>query len=55
METWTEIVEIIRENPNETLTFQVERDNENIEIDVVPKEVEGEGKIGVYRRWKNQY
>ena len=48
VETWTEIVEIVRDNPGETLTFQIERDNENIEIDVVPKEVEGQGKIGVY-------
>lgn len=45
---WAEIVEIVRDNPGETLTFQVERNGEVLDVDVVPKDVEGQGKIGVY-------
>lgn len=47
--TWIDIVEIIREHPNETITFKIEREGEVFEVDVVPKDVNGEGKIGVYQ------
>ncbi|NCU16497.1 RIP metalloprotease RseP [Pallidibacillus pasinlerensis] len=45
---WAEIVEIVRDNPGETLTFQVERNGDVLDVDVVPNDVEGQGKIGVY-------
>jgi regulator of sigma E protease len=50
--TWTEVVEIIRDNPDQELLFQVNRNGEVLEIPVTPKpkEVQGEtiGLIGVY-------
>nr|WP_263327983.1 RIP metalloprotease RseP [Neobacillus sp. Marseille-Q6967] len=50
--SWTDVVEIIRQNPNEKLTFSITRDGEELEVPVTPKEqtVEGNkiGIIGVY-------
>jgi regulator of sigma E protease len=50
--TWTEIVEIIRDHPDQELMFQVNRNGEVLEIPITPKpkEVQGEtiGLIGVY-------
>lgn len=50
--SWTDVVEIIRENPNEKLDFTITRNGEDLEIPVTPKEqtVEGNkiGIIGVY-------
>jgi regulator of sigma E protease len=52
MSTWSDVVEIIRENPNEDLDFTISRDGEDKELVVTPKEqnVEGDkiGIIGVY-------
>ncbi|WAA10748.1 RIP metalloprotease RseP [Fervidibacillus albus] len=47
--SWFDIVEIIQENPEKTLTFQIERDGQFLEIPVVPQNIDGEGKIGVYQ------
>ncbi|MGJ7921028.1 RIP metalloprotease RseP [Neobacillus sp. LXY-4] len=46
--TWTDVVEMIRKNPNKELEFTIQRDGETLEIPVTPeeKEVEG-GKIGL--------
>jgi regulator of sigma E protease len=50
--SWSDVVEIIRENPNEDLDFSISRNGEEKEILVTPKEqtVEGDkiGIIGVY-------
>jgi regulator of sigma E protease len=50
--SWTDVVEMIRKNPNKELEFVVERDGKTVELPVTPeeKEVEGEkiGLIGVY-------
>ncbi|GMB08424.1 RIP metalloprotease RseP [Thermolongibacillus altinsuensis] len=50
--TWTDVVEIIRNNPEKELLFKVKRNNEILDIAVTPeaKEVQGEtiGLIGVY-------
>lgn len=51
--TWSDVVEIIRNNPGQELEFLIEREGETIEIPVTPKEQvveEGEnfGIIGVY-------
>jgi regulator of sigma E protease len=52
MSTWSDVVEIIRENPNEDLDFTISRAGEDKELVVTPKEqnVEGDkiGIIGVY-------
>lgn len=47
--TWTDIVEIIQDNPGNPLTFHIERNNKTLDIEVTPQNVEGEGKIGVYQ------
>ncbi|GLB59312.1 RIP metalloprotease RseP [Cytobacillus sp. NCCP-133] len=50
--SWSDVVEIIRKNPNEELEFSVDRNGQELSIPVTPKvqEVEGEkiGIIGVY-------
>lgn len=50
--SWTDVVEIIRKNPNQELEFIVERNGETMELPVTPeaKELDGEkiGLIGVY-------
>jgi regulator of sigma E protease len=50
--SWSDVVEIIRENPNEELDFTITRDGKDLEIPITPKEqtVEGNkiGIIGVY-------
>jgi regulator of sigma E protease len=50
--TWTDVVEIIRQSPNKELMFTIEREGQQIEIPVTPKEVKSEdqsiGIIGVY-------
>ncbi|OLS42104.1 RIP metalloprotease RseP [Bacillus sp. MRMR6] len=50
--SWSDVVEIIRKNPNENLDFLISRDGVEQEIKVTPKEqtIEGEtiGIIGVY-------
>jgi regulator of sigma E protease len=50
--SWSDVVEIIRKNPNENLDFLITRDGIEQEIKVTPKEqtIEGEtiGIIGVY-------
>ena len=50
---WTDVVEVIRENPQNELLFLIERDGEEMEIPVTPKineDAEGKeyGLIGVY-------
>ncbi|OCA85441.1 RIP metalloprotease RseP [Bacillus sp. FJAT-27225] len=49
---WTDVVEVVRKNPEKELQFVIERDGKEQEITVIPKaqEVEGEkfGLIGVY-------
>lgn len=47
--TWIDIVEIIQKNPDKTLTFHIERNQKILDIDVTPKNIDGEGKIGVYQ------
>ena len=50
--SWTDVVEIIRKNPNEELDFSIVRDGNEKEIQVTPLEKTVEGKkmgiIGVY-------
>ncbi|WP_066320648.1 RIP metalloprotease RseP [Bacillus sp. FJAT-29814] len=50
--SWTDVVEIIRENPNEKLDFMIVRNGSEQEIQVTPNEKTVEGKtigiIGVY-------
>lgn len=50
--SWSDVVEIIRDNPNEELDFTITRNGKDLEIPVIPKEqtVEGNkiGIIGVY-------
>lgn len=50
--SWSDVVEIIRQNPNKELEFSVDRNGEELTIPVTPKvqDVEGEkiGIIGVY-------
>lgn len=50
--SWSDVVEVIRKNPNEKLDFSVQRDQKDLEIVVTPieKTVEGKkiGLIGVY-------
>jgi len=46
---WMEIVTVIREHPDQTIQFEIERKGEQITIPVTPENVEGEGKIGVYQ------
>ncbi|QED47577.1 RIP metalloprotease RseP [Cytobacillus dafuensis] len=50
--SWSDVVEIIRKNPNKDLNFFLERDGKEMTIPVTPKvqEVEGEkiGVVGVY-------
>ncbi|MDR6124181.1 regulator of sigma E protease [Bacillus sp. SLBN-46] len=50
--SWTDVVEIIRKNPNEELDFSIVRDGNEKEIEVTPLEKTVEGKkmgiIGVY-------
>ncbi|MBD1380046.1 RIP metalloprotease RseP [Metabacillus arenae] len=52
MTSWTEVVEMIRANPEQELTFEVVRNGETINIDVVPQaNTVGEetiGQIGAY-------
>jgi len=47
--SWLDIVEVIQKHPGETLVFHVERKGEVLDIPVVPRDVNGEGKIGVYQ------
>ncbi|AGT31570.1 metalloprotease RseP [Geobacillus genomosp. 3] len=53
METWTEIVDMIRAHPDEPLQFQIERNGEEMNVTVTPerKTIQGEtiGLIGVYQ------
>lgn len=50
--SWSDVVEIIRKSPNETLTFSIVRSGKEKEIQVTPQEKTVEGKkmglIGVY-------
>lgn len=50
--SWSDVVEVIRKNPNEKLDFSVQRDQKDLDIVVTPieKTVEGKkiGLIGVY-------
>jgi regulator of sigma E protease len=50
--TWSDVVEVIRQNPNKELMFSIVRNNKSMEIPVTPKEVKSEnqsiGIIGVY-------
>ncbi|MFD2443557.1 RIP metalloprotease RseP [Bacillus sp. CGMCC 1.16607] len=50
--TWSDVVEIIRQNPSKELVFSIDRKGDSMEIPVTPKEAESEGKkigiIGVY-------
>jgi regulator of sigma E protease len=50
--SWSDVVEVIRHNPNKKLEFSINRGNKSMEIPVTPveKKVEGEkiGIIGVY-------
>lgn len=50
--SWSDVVEVIRKNPNEKLDFSVQRNQKDLEIVVTPieKTVEGKkiGLIGVY-------
>jgi regulator of sigma E protease len=50
--SWSDVVEVIRKNPNEKLDFSILRDKKDLEITVTPieKTVEGKkiGLIGVY-------
>lgn len=49
VDSWQDIVKIIQVNPENTINFVVERNGEVLEIPVIPENVEGEGKIGVYQ------
>lgn len=51
--SWSELVEIIQNNPEQTLQFEIERDGKAMNIEVTPKkrqnaEGEAEGFIGTY-------
>ncbi|MHC0037167.1 RIP metalloprotease RseP [Pseudoneobacillus sp. C159] len=50
--TWSDVVEVIRQNPNKELIFSIVRNGKPIEIPVTPKAVKSEnqsiGIIGVY-------
>ncbi|MBT2700026.1 RIP metalloprotease RseP [Bacillus sp. ISL-40] len=50
--SWSDVVEVIRKNPNEKLDFSIRRDKKDLDITVTPieKTVEGKkiGLIGVY-------
>lgn len=49
---WTDVVDVIRKNPNNELQFIIERDGQTLEIPVTPKQQEADGEkiglIGVY-------
>jgi regulator of sigma E protease len=49
---WSDVVDVIRHNPNKKLNFSIDRNGKNLEIPVTPieKKVDGEkmGIIGVY-------
>ncbi|PRY84119.1 RIP metalloprotease RseP [Alkalibacterium olivapovliticus] len=52
VESWTEMVTIIQENPEESLTFQIEKEsNETVEEEIVPNAFDAEtetiGRIGI--------
>lgn len=53
MQQWSNIVEVVRENPNRQLNFTIERNEELLNIDVKPasREIGGEqvGYIGAYQ------
>ncbi|WP_174735042.1 RIP metalloprotease RseP [Mesobacillus harenae] len=50
--SWTDVVEVVRQNPGNELEFSIDRNGETMEIPVTPenREIEGEniGIIGVY-------
>lgn len=50
--SWTDVVEVIRKNPNKELDFSINRDGKSVRIAVTPEEkvIDGEkiGIIGVY-------
>ena len=50
--SWDEVVTIIQKSPGENLDFLIERNGEELTVDVTPKETEVEGKtiglVGVY-------
>jgi regulator of sigma E protease len=46
--SWSDVVEIIRKNPNKELQFSLERDGKELQLPVTPKVQEAEGeKIGI--------
>lgn len=53
--SWLDIVEIIRAHPGETLNFQIERDGSLFDVMVTPKNLDGEGKIGVYQPMEKSF
>ncbi|OXS78583.1 RIP metalloprotease RseP [Domibacillus enclensis] len=52
MNSWEEIVTVIQQSPGEELTFEIDRDGEQLTVPVTPTTEEAEGKafgrIGVY-------
>lgn len=51
--SWSDVVEIIRQNPNKELQFSLERNGEELQLPVTPKVQEADGKkigiIGVFQ------
>ncbi|USK57046.1 RIP metalloprotease RseP [Cytobacillus solani] len=46
--SWSDVVEIIRKNPNKELQFSLERDGKELQLPVIPKVQEADGeKIGI--------
>ena len=51
---WSEIVEQVRENPNTLLTFTVDRDGQQVDIDVTPdSRKQGDEEIGYIGAYQN--
>lgn len=57
--TWSDLVQIIQQSPNETLSFEIERDGERISTSIVPDAFEnGEqviGQIGVMAPFEESF
>ncbi|MDS1029085.1 RIP metalloprotease RseP [Bacillota bacterium LX-D] len=55
-ETWSELTEIIRSNPQKELKFTILRDNKTIHLSIVPKlDAQNQvGIVGIERIWEKQ-
>ena len=46
--SWAEMVETVRENPGESLEFEIERNGKVFTVEVIPRNEDGIGLIGVH-------